>query len=66
MPLHPGADPTTIRTNIEEMQAAGHPHNVAVAASLHNADKYGYRRKRRKGGHGDPAARLARARAREA
>ncbi len=40
MPLLPGASQATVGTNIKEMMAAGHPQNQAVAASLHNADKY--------------------------
>ncbi len=40
MPLHPGKSKSVISKNISEMVAAGHPQNVAVAASLHNADKY--------------------------
>ena len=39
MPLEPGSTPATISHNIEEMQASGHPHGVAVAAALHNADR---------------------------
>jgi hypothetical protein len=61
MPLEPGSSPEVVSQNIREMQASGHPHNVAVAASLHNADKSGGRRRKRKAG-GDAAARLARAR----
>lgn len=40
MPLKKGSSKKTIGTNIEEMQASGHPHDQAVAAALHNADKY--------------------------
>lgn len=43
MPLKAGNSRATIATNIREMQAAGHPHAQAVAASLHNADKYQHR-----------------------
>lgn len=39
MPLLPGSDRKTISTNIHEMMASGHPHDQAVAASLHNADQ---------------------------
>jgi len=38
MPLQKGASREVIGNNIREMQSAGHPHNVAVAAALHNAD----------------------------
>lgn len=40
MPLHKGSSEKVIGENIREMQNAGHPHNQAVAAALHNADKY--------------------------
>lgn len=40
MPLKPGKDKTTISKNISEMVKAGHPREQAVAASLHNADKF--------------------------
>lgn len=40
MPLKPGKSKSVISKNISEMVAAGHPQRVAVAASLHNADKY--------------------------
>lgn len=40
MPLHPGKSKKTISHNIHEMVASGHPQAQAVAASLHNADKY--------------------------
>lgn len=51
MPLHPGKSKTVIRENISEMEASGHPHAQAVAASLHNADKYGYEHARDEGRH---------------
>lgn len=37
MPLLPGKSEKVIGHNIKEMQAAGHPHDQAVAAALHNA-----------------------------
>lgn len=40
MPLKSGHSRATISKNIHEMVAAGHPAKQAVAASLHNADKY--------------------------
>lgn len=39
MPLIKSASPAAIGTNIREMQAAGHPHDQAVAAALHTADE---------------------------
>ena len=44
MPLKSGSSKKVISKNIQEMEASGHPHNVAVAAALHNADKgfYGH------------------------
>jgi hypothetical protein len=41
MPLEKGKSKATISHNIHEMQAAGYPHRVAVAAALHTADKSG-------------------------
>lgn len=41
MPLHPGKSKEVIGKNIEEMEASGHPHDQAVAASLHNAHPNG-------------------------
>lgn len=41
MPLIKSGSRAAIGTNIREMQAAGHPHNQAVAAALSNARKYG-------------------------
>lgn len=40
MPLHPGKSRKIISENIHEMIASGHPQKQAVAAALHNADKY--------------------------
>lgn len=40
MPLHAGKSQKIISENISEMEASGHPHKQAVAASLHNADEY--------------------------
>jgi hypothetical protein len=40
MPLLPGKSTHTVSKNIKEMVASGHPQAQAVAASLHNADKY--------------------------
>lgn len=40
MPLAPGSSRGIVGRNIEEMQAAGHPHRVAVAAALSNADRH--------------------------
>lgn len=39
MPLHEGKSKKVIGENISEMEASGHPHDQAVAAALHNADK---------------------------
>ena len=41
MPLIKSGSKAAIGTNIREMQAAGHPHDQAVAAALSNARKYG-------------------------
>lgn len=38
MPLQKSAKPAAISSNIREMQAAGHPHNQAVAAAMRTAD----------------------------
>ncbi len=40
MPLKGGKSKEVISNNIREMEASGHPHDQAVAAALHNADKY--------------------------
>ena len=45
MPLKKGSSRATIKRNIEEMEASGHPHNQAVAAALHTAN---YKRKGKK------------------
>ena len=41
MPLKKGASRKTIGKNIKEMEAAGHPKNQAIAASLNQARKSG-------------------------
>jgi len=41
MPLKKGKSKKVISQNIEEMTAAGYPHDVAVAASLNTARKSG-------------------------
>lgn len=41
MPLIKSASKAAIGTNIKEMEAAGHPHNQAVAAALNTARKAG-------------------------
>lgn len=41
MPLKKGRSKSTIGQNIREMEAAGHPHRQAVAASLSQARKSG-------------------------
>lgn len=45
MPLKKGSSRATIRHNIEEMEASGHPHRQAVAAALNTAH---YKRKRKR------------------
>lgn len=40
MPLKPGNSKATISQNIREMVASGHSQKQAVAAALHNADRY--------------------------
>lgn len=40
MPLEAGASKGIVSANIREMVASGHPQRQAVAAALHNADKY--------------------------
>lgn len=40
MPLLGGSSQSVISENIREMRNSGHPENVAVAASLRNADKF--------------------------
>ena len=40
MPLKAGSSQKTVSSNIKEMQNSGHPHAQAVAAALHNADKF--------------------------
>lgn len=39
MPLSPGSSKEVISKNIAEMEHSCHPHDQAVAAALHNADK---------------------------
>lgn len=41
MPLIHSPSRAAVGTNIKEMQAAGHPHDQAVAAALRNARQYG-------------------------
>lgn len=41
MPLHKGTSPEVIGENIHEMEAAGYPHDQAVAAALHTAHPHG-------------------------
>jgi hypothetical protein len=41
MPLEKGKSRKVIAKNIKEMQASGHPHDQAVAASLNQARKPG-------------------------
>ncbi len=41
MPLHEGKSKKIVSENIKEMEASGHPHDQAVAASLHNAHPNG-------------------------
>ena len=41
MPLIKSGSRAAISENIKEMQAAGHPHRVAVAAALSTGRKYG-------------------------
>ena len=53
MPLIKSGSRKAISTNIREMIAAGHPHDQAVAAALHTADKYRNAEKRADGGRVD-------------
>ena len=46
MPLKKGKSQATIRRNIKEMEAAGHPHKQAVAAAMNTA----YGKKKKHGG----------------
>lgn len=39
MPLEHGSSEEAIGHNISEMEAAGHPHDQAVAAALNEADE---------------------------
>ncbi len=41
MPLKKGTSKKTIGLNIKEMEAAGHPKNQSIAASLNEARKSG-------------------------
>jgi hypothetical protein len=41
MPLKKGKSKATIGSNIREMEAAGHPRNQSIAASLNEARKSG-------------------------
>lgn len=41
MPLHKGSSKKVISENIKEMEEAGHPPKVAIAASLNSARKSG-------------------------
>lgn len=52
MPLKSGSSRNVIASNIKEMLASGHPHDQAVAASLHKADptRHLIGRRGRKGG----------------
>ena len=47
MPLKSGSDPDTVRTNIKEMRAAGHPLDQSIAAALRQAREH--ERKKKKG-----------------
>ena len=49
MPLVPGKSRKAIRQNIEtEMKMGGKPQKQAVAIALNEADKYGYKSKKKK------------------
>lgn len=39
MPLEPGSSRAVIGRNIKEMEAAGHPRAVSIAAALRNAGR---------------------------
>jgi hypothetical protein len=43
MPLTPGKSKKVIGKNIAEMEKSGHPRKQAIAASLSNARKSGYK-----------------------
>ena len=49
MPLLPGKE--NIGSNIKEMEKAGHPHNQAVAAALHEAYDEHHQRKQERQEH---------------
>ncbi|MCE5319429.1 MAG: hypothetical protein LLG04_18945 [Parachlamydia sp.] len=50
MPLIKSAKPAAIAKNIEEMQAAGHPHDQAVAAAMTTAKQSKKAKKKKKKG----------------
>ena len=51
VPLHKGKGQAVISSNIAEMQAAGHPHDQAVAASLNEARESGADISKKEKGH---------------
>lgn len=49
MPLTKSGSKKAIKSNIEEMQKAGHPHDQAVAAALNTAREAGAKIPKKKG-----------------
>lgn len=60
MPLHKGSSRATISNNIREMEASGHPHRQAVAAALHEADRFSHHNPPKRKGHPQNLGKAAR------